>query len=95
MDRCYFCGGELEEQLTTFVYAEDDIVWVIRQVPTYVCRQCGEKEYSQETTHRILSLLQHPPRPTEILHVPAYDWSSQLLPSNVKSSAVLPAVVVK
>jgi YgiT-type zinc finger domain-containing protein len=91
MNRCYFCSGELEEQLTTFVYAEDDIVWIIRQVPTYVCKQCGEKEYGQETTHHILSLLQHPPRPTEILHVPVYDWSSQLTSSSVKSPTVLAA----
>ena len=91
MDRCYFCSGELEEQLTTFVYAEDASVWVIRQVPTYVCRQCGEKEYSQEITRQILSLLQHPPHPTEILHVPAYDWASQTPQSSVKSSTVLAA----
>lgn len=91
MDRCYFCSGELEEELTTFVYAEDDTVWVIRQVPTYVCRQCGEKEYSQETTHRILSLLQHPPRPAEILHVPVYDWGGHAPLPTVKSPTILTA----
>jgi YgiT-type zinc finger domain-containing protein len=73
MKRCYFCGGETEEQLTVFVYEENGQVWVIRNVPTYVCKQCGEKEYTQETTHQILSLLKQPPRPAEILHVPAYD----------------------
>ena len=91
MNRCYFCSGELEEKNTTFVYAEDDIVRIIREVPTYVCRQCGEKEYSQETTHQILSLLQHPPRPTEVLHVPTYNWNSPLSPVGVKSSAALAA----
>lgn len=91
MNRCYFCSGDLEEQLTTFVYAEDNIVWVIRQVPTYICKQCGEKEYSRETTHQILSLLQDPPRPTEILHVPAYDWNSHRLLPGVKSPVAFTA----
>ncbi len=73
MKRCHLCEGELEERLTTFVYEEDGQLWVIRNVPAYVCKQCGEKEYSQETTHRILTFLKQPPRPVEILHVPAYD----------------------
>lgn len=75
MNNCYFCHGELTEELTTFVYEEDDLVWIIRQVPTLVCQQCGEKEYTQDTTHQILSFLKYPPRPTEILHIPAYDWA--------------------
>lgn len=58
MKRCYFCGGELVEQLTTFVYEENGQVWIIRNVPAYICKPCGEKEYTQETTHRILSLLE-------------------------------------
>jgi len=73
MNTCYFCGGELVEQMTTFVYEENGQVWVVRNAPAYVCRQCGEKEYTQKTTHRILSLLKQPPRPVEILHVPAYE----------------------
>lgn len=73
MKQCYFCGSEQQEQLTTFVYEDDGQVWVVRNVPTYVCQQCGEKEYSQATTRRILTMLKQPPRPVEILHVPAYD----------------------
>ena len=75
MKYCYFCHGELAEELTTFVYEADDRVWMIRQVPTLVCQQCGEKEYTQNTTHQILSFLKHPSRPTEILRIPAYDWA--------------------
>jgi YgiT-type zinc finger domain-containing protein len=73
MNRCYFCGGEMSERLTTFVYEEEGLVWIIRNVPASVCKQCGEKEYAQEVTHRILAFLRQPPRPVEILHVPAYD----------------------
>lgn len=76
MPRCNFCEGELHEELTTFVHEDKGQVWVIRNVPSYVCKQCGEKEYSQETTHQILTLLKQPPRPSEILHVPAYDLAA-------------------
>ena len=72
MNRCYFCGGEMVEQPTTFVHEEKGQVWVIRDVPAFVCQQCGEKEYSQAITHQLLTLLKQPPRPIEILHVPAY-----------------------
>ncbi len=76
MSQCVYCGGELVEQLTTFVYEDDDQFWVVRNVPALVCTRCGEKEYTQATTHRVLSLLARPPRPTEILHVPAYELAT-------------------
>lgn len=81
MNHCYFCGGAMLEQLTTFVYEESGQVWIIRNVPASVCKQCGETEYSQEITHRILSFLQQPPRPMEIIHVPAYDMAMTGTPS--------------
>ncbi len=76
MNRCHSCGGELVEEPTTFLYEENGQVWIIRNVPAFVCKQCGQKEYSQETTHRILSFLKQPPRPVEIMHVPTYDWAA-------------------
>lgn len=76
MNRCHYCGGELVEQLTKFLYEENGEVRAIRNVPAFVCKQCGEKEYSQETTHRILSFLKQPPRPVDIMHVPTYDWAA-------------------
>lgn len=64
------------EQETTFVYEEHGELLIVRNVPAFVCMQCGEKEYSQETTRRVLSLLRHPPRPKEILHTPAYELAT-------------------
>ena len=73
MNQCAYCGGDLVERLTTFVYEDDDPFWIVRNVPAFVCARCGEKEYTQETTRRVLALLKQPPRPHEILHVPAYE----------------------
>lgn len=61
------------EQLTTFVYEDEEQFWIVRNVPAFVCTRCGEKEYTQQTTHLVLALLKQPPRPREILHVPAYE----------------------
>lgn len=50
MSRCVYCGGDLVEQLTTFVHEDGDQFWIVRNVPAFVCTRCGEKEYTQETT---------------------------------------------
>jgi len=76
MITCYFCRGEMIERQTTFVHEDDGLFWIIRNVPGYVCTQCGEKEYSQETTRRVLALLSQPPRPRDIVHVPAYELAA-------------------
>ncbi len=76
MKQCRFCGGELHEQLTTFLHEHNGQVRVIRHVPALVCEQCGEKEYTQETTHQILTFLKQPSLPAEILQVPAYDMAA-------------------
>lgn len=75
MITCHFCGGALKEQLTTFLHEDNGQVWLVRNVPAFVCTQCGEKEFSRATTKQVLSLLKQPPRPAEILHVPAYDMT--------------------
>ena len=76
MSQCYYCGGEQEEQIVTFVYEDAGQVWIIRNVPAFVCKQCGEREYRQKVTHRLLTLLRQPPRPAEIVPVPAYEFAT-------------------
>ena len=56
MNLCYYCNGGLGEQLTTFIYEDGDQFWIVRNVPAFVCTRCGEKEYTQETTPRVLAL---------------------------------------
>ncbi len=73
MHHCHFCRGTLVERMTMFLYEDNDQVWIIRNVPAFVCLQCGEKEYTQETTHRVLTFLKQPSQPVDVLRVPAYD----------------------
>ena len=73
MASCYFCGGDLREELTTFIYQEGERIFLVKNVPEWVCQKCGEKEYSQHVTHRVVTLLRHSPRSYEIAQVPLYD----------------------
>ena len=41
-DRCYFCGGMLEERLATIPFVVGSSVVVVREVPARVCIQCDE-----------------------------------------------------
>ena len=75
MNKCYFCGGEQVEELTTFIHEENEQFQVIRHVPARVCTRCGEKEFTPQTTKQILALLKQAPHPDEVLHVLAYDMT--------------------
>ena len=70
---CHFCGGELREESTTFVYEDDGKLIVVRHVPALVCQSCGEKEYTPEITHRLYAFVKESPRPVTTLRVPLYD----------------------
>jgi YgiT-type zinc finger domain-containing protein len=64
------------EKFVNFVHEENGQVRVVRNVPAFVCEACGEVEYTQTVTRRILEILRHPPEPDELLTVPAYDLAS-------------------
>ena len=40
---CSFCGGEVKEDLVELDYRYRGKLYVFREVPAGVCRQCGEK----------------------------------------------------
>ncbi len=70
---CYCCQGEMKEELTTFIHEQEGQIWVIRNVPAFVCQRCGEKEYTPEITRKILELVRGSASPVETVQVPIYD----------------------
>ena len=43
------CKGKLENKNTTFMVELDNcIIIIIKNVPSQVCKQCGEVSYSKE-----------------------------------------------
>ncbi|MCL2047076.1 MAG: type II toxin-antitoxin system MqsA family antitoxin [Oscillospiraceae bacterium] len=43
--RCVYCNGLQENKESTFTLALDDRVIIIKNVPSNICRQCGEVSY--------------------------------------------------
>lgn len=52
-EKCSFCKGTLTLGTTEFIAKVQNEVIVIRDVPAYVCRQCGEAYFSAETSRKI------------------------------------------
>ena len=50
---CFMCKGEMEEKLTTFMVDLGDCIVIVKNVPSHVCRQCGEVSYSDEVSERL------------------------------------------
>lgn len=54
---CLFCKSELENEYTNYIADLGKCIIVIRNVPTQVCKQCGEKSYSFDVAVRIQKLV--------------------------------------
>jgi len=52
-DRCTFCKGKLTRGTTEFIARSAGEVVVIRDVPAWICEQCGEAYYTPEISRKI------------------------------------------
>ena len=50
---CFMCKGDMEDKLTTFMVDIGDCIVIVKNVPSHVCRQCGEVSYSDEVSERL------------------------------------------
>ena len=57
MNTCFLCKGNLEEKKTTFMVELDNCIVIIKNVPSLVCKQCGEVSYSNEVAKQIERLV--------------------------------------
>lgn len=55
--KCLYCKGNLEEKLTNYIADLGDSIIVVRNVPTQVCEQCGEKSYSYHVSVRLQEII--------------------------------------
>ncbi len=54
---CLMCKGNLENKNTFFLVELDNCIIIIKNVPSQVCRQCGEVSYSNEVAKQIEKLV--------------------------------------
>jgi YgiT-type zinc finger domain-containing protein len=52
-DRCTFCRGTLKEGKSQFIARVENEVIVVRDIPAFVCEQCGEAYYSVDISEKI------------------------------------------
>lgn len=53
MEPCSLCGGEMEEKEVEVIKKAGEKVVVVKDVPAWVCKQCGERYYLIGTVERI------------------------------------------
>ena len=53
LDRCSICKGNLHEGKTEFVAKVGDEVISIKDVPAYICENCGEAYFMPEISRKI------------------------------------------
>lgn len=54
---CVMCKGTLENKNTTFMIELDNCIIIIKNVPSQVCKQCGEVTYSDEVAKQLERLV--------------------------------------
>ena len=54
---CLMCKGVLENKNTTFMIELDNCIIIIKNVPSQVCKHCGEVSYSNEVAKQIERLV--------------------------------------
>ena len=45
---CFYCKGQVEDQVSSFMTEVNHKIIIVRNVPSQVCRQCGEVSYSRD-----------------------------------------------
>lgn len=71
---CFFCGGAVEEQLINREVRWEEQLIILENVPTGVCKQCGEKVVKPDVAHDIDALLQGKKTPQKMIQVPVYSF---------------------
>lgn len=55
--KCYFCGGRVTPDFATIPFVVGKSVIVVKEVPAYVCTQCGEAIMDSEVAQVVDQLL--------------------------------------
>lgn len=58
MKNCTFCKGTTHNGKSTFTVDLDNCIVVIRNVPSQICKQCGETYYTTEVMQQLYQIAQ-------------------------------------
>jgi len=50
---CFVCKGTVKDGFTTFTVDMGKCIVIVKNVPAFICDQCGDTCYSDETSGRL------------------------------------------
>lgn len=53
MGDCFMCKGSMEKKNTTFMVELNNTIIIIKNVPSLVCKQCGEVVYEDDVAKQL------------------------------------------
>jgi len=56
---CFMCKGTVRDGFSTFTTDMGGCVVVIKNVPSFVCDQCGETSYNSEVAQRLEQIVKN------------------------------------
>lgn len=77
---CYFCGGQVDQRPIDREIRWRDQLFVIKEAPLGVCRQCGQKVVLPHVAKKIDELLAGGTPPDEMIEVPISNFRKAKLP---------------
>jgi YgiT-type zinc finger domain-containing protein len=67
---CVYCGGEVVERRQRVDYRVHGQLYILENVPTGTCQQCGEQFFTAEVAHRMESVVSGASGPFETIPIP-------------------------
>ena len=55
---CFMCKGTVHDGFSTFTVELGGCIVIIKNVPAFVCSQCGEASYGGEVAQRLEQIVQ-------------------------------------
>ena len=76
MFHCTVCGsGECRNDTVDYVFKVEDEYALVNGVPAVVCRRCGERTFSRETTEKVRLLVHSDAEAPRSVPMRAYDFA--------------------
>ncbi|MCK4307829.1 YgiT-type zinc finger protein [candidate division WOR-3 bacterium] len=72
--KCLYCGDKMEFKNTNIELCIENDIYVVKNVPAYVCERCGEKVIGQEVASRIYELISKKEAEAHI-QVPVFEYA--------------------
>ena len=72
MTHCPFCKGLIERRVIEHVHRWKGELYILRNVQTEVCTQCGETFFAPEVLEAMDRIVESQPEPEESLTLPVF-----------------------